>query len=140
MSLLDQIGPNLPPDKSIADCFNDPKIRQFFDRLAFSSGQLDSTYIGTAPANVRSIITEAMASSPSAAIPGSDEEAKRRDEMNLIIERVLSSVWARFSQEVKQALAAAEAAKDVNLLAKLSQDYLDVQRKMKEFNSFYGQN
>ena len=53
------------------------------------------------------------------------------------LERLLQKSWARFSQQIKTELAAAEANQDAGLREKLLKDYLDVQRKMKEFNCFY---
>lgn len=50
-----------------------------------------------------------------------------------------SRVWARFSQRIRAALSEAESKKDVELQARLMKEYLDVQRKMKEFSSFYDQ-
>lgn len=51
--------------------------------------------------------------------------------------RRVGQVWARFSQHLKQALVAAEAKKDAELQAQLLKDYLDVQRRMKEFSPSY---
>jgi hypothetical protein len=50
--------------------------------------------------------------------------------------QVLGRTWARFSQQIKTALADAEAKKDAGLRAELMKEFLDVQRKMKEFSSF----
>lgn len=51
--------------------------------------------------------------------------------------KLLAGAWARFSHGLRLALADAEAKQDKGLHDNLLQQYLDVQRKMKEFNSFY---
>ena len=58
-------------------------------------------------------------------------------DFQVALDRALARLWARFSQRIKTALAEAEAKKDAGLHSKLMKEYLDVQRKMKEFNSFY---
>ena len=77
---------------------------------------------------VRSTLTEAWV--------GGESPFDVRD-FQVALDRALSKLWARFSQRIKTALAEAEAKKDAGLHSKLMKEYLDVQRKMKEFNSFY---
>jgi hypothetical protein len=50
-----------------------------------------------------------------------------------------SRLWARFSQRIKRMLTEAEFNKDIRLQDQLMKDYLDVQRKMKDFSSLYDQ-
>jgi len=58
-------------------------------------------------------------------------------EFRIAVQRGLSHSWARFSQELKGRLRDAELKKDADLHALLMQEYLDVQRRMKEFGTFY---
>jgi hypothetical protein len=60
-----------------------------------------------------------------------------REVIQAALDRMVQKSWARFSQQIKAELAAAEANQDAGLREKLLKDYLDVQRKMKEFTSFY---
>jgi DNA primase len=69
-------------------------------------------------------------------ISGATPQERRQQLENAVRSRV-ARAWARFSQQVAQALNQAEASKDSALQAKLMQDYLDVQRRMKEFTGFY---
>ena len=46
-------------------------------------------------------------------------------------------IWARFSHQVRVELDRAESAKDAESQAKWMKEYLDVQRKMKEFGKLY---
>jgi DNA primase len=58
-------------------------------------------------------------------------------EFRIAVQRGLSDSWARFSQELKLRLKDAELKKDKDLHAVLMQEYLDVQRRMKELSTFY---
>ncbi len=51
--------------------------------------------------------------------------------------RSVARVWARFSHRIKELLTQAESKQDTELHSKLMKDYLDLQRKIKEFNNFY---
>jgi hypothetical protein len=76
---------------------------------------------------VRSILMEASVSG----------EKISEDDVKGAIHRGIRRLWARFSQLIKAAMQDAEAKKDAGLHAQLSKEYLDVERKMKEFISFY---
>jgi gas vesicle protein len=79
-------------------------------------------------AEVRSVVSEALLwESP----PWSLEDFKRA------VSKSLARNWARFSQRVKLALVEAETKQDASLQSQLMKDYLDVQRKMKDFKNFY---
>ena len=65
------------------------------------------------------------------------QKAPAEADVRFALDRSIGRVWARFSQQIKAALAEAEAKKDAGLQSKLMKEYLDVQRKMKEFNSLY---
>lgn len=85
--------------------------------------------------------TAKLGNNPGRAIPhflisGATPQERRQQLENAVRSRV-ARAWARFSQQVAQALNQAEASKDSALQAKLMQDYLDVQRRMKEFTGFY---
>jgi DNA primase len=83
-------------------------------------------------AQVRSILTEA-------AVQGDQqtESTPEGNDLDGALARIVARVWARFSQRVKMSLEEAEAKKDANLHAHWMQEYLDVQRRLKEFNRFY---
>ena len=62
---------------------------------------------------------------------------KGPEDFQLALSKSISKIWARFSQQIKLAISGAEIGKDTDLQARLMKEYLDVQRKMKEFSSFY---
>jgi hypothetical protein len=81
---------------------------------------------------IRNLISEALV--------GDDEKGRApftEGEFRIAVQRGLRDVWARFSQELESRLRDAELKKDANLQAQLSQEFLDVQRRMKEFATFY---
>jgi hypothetical protein len=124
----------LPPKLAFSDLFDYGPAREFvavlfadpavFDRFrkapeTFLQGELDP--------QLRSTLTEAMIA---------PESPFDLDEVRTALGRSTARVWARFSQQIKEALAAAEAKKDAELQSQLMKEYLDVQRRMKEFTSF----
>ncbi len=137
-AIVKEVEGKLPLGASFGSLFEHPGLRVLFDAVAknpeiFSRFEAtpewsdpDSEAFGDA--QLRSILTEALVSEGG----GIEDE-----DFRVTLDLALSRSWARFSQQIKAAIAAAEAKKDAGLHAKLMQEYLDVQRKMKEFNSFY---
>lgn len=137
-ALFQEIGQNLPPEMTFSDLFSAPLAKSFTHRIWGESRD----YKGCPPRverwleadvdpQIRSIITESALQEQSEPT----EEEIRKVRMNAF--RLLQQTWARFSHKLRAALSAAEATNDVELQDKLMKDYLDVQRKMKEFNKFY---
>jgi DNA primase len=126
---------NLPPDGNLSDLFEYLPAKEFVALLLSKPGYLEqlrnvpeSLFHPDLDFQVRSTLTEALlASEP----PVSSEDFRGA------LFRCMAKVWARFSQRIKKALAEAEAKKDSDLQVQLMKEYLDVQRKMKEFNCFY---
>jgi hypothetical protein len=79
-------------------------------------------------AQVRTTLTEALISAQGAPEAIEVQEAGRQS-VRLALERI--------SQRIMKALTLAEANKDAELEAKLKKDYLDCQRRIKEFSTFY---
>lgn len=133
--LLSEVRGKLPPEKTFFDLFEDALTRAWVEKIEASPEgwarlrQDPASWIGPeVDAQVRSILTEAVVAG---------DATYPETEVRLALGQGLARSWARFSQSIKAALAAAEAKKDAELQSKLLQDYLDVQRRMKEFTSFY---
>jgi hypothetical protein len=77
---------------------------------------------------VRSTLTEAWVS---------QDPLFEKDDFKMSLDKAIGRLWARFSHRIKAALTDAEAKQDAGLHAELMKEYLDVQRKIKEFISFY---
>jgi hypothetical protein len=75
-----------------------------------------------------------------AALEG-DRNPLSPEDFRIAIEKGLARIWARFSQKLRAKLAhleaSSEASQDAGLHSDLMKEYLDVQRKIKEFNRFY---
>lgn len=80
------------------------------------------------PAEIRSTLAEALASSERPALPEAVAKA---------LGHGLSRVWAHFSQALRTAVDEAERNGKPEEVERLLQEILDVQRKIKEFKRFY---
>lgn len=136
-ALFDQFRAKLPPGKGLFDLFRGESVREFAQRWTHSEEALqelleapEATLEGERDPQVRSIIAKALALG---------KRSFSDAELEAAIKQALHQSWARFSHEMKQGLASAEAGNDRELLAKLMKEYLDVQRKMKEFDTFYAE-
>ncbi len=131
---IDRTGPDLPPEVTFSGLF-EPPARDFVTLLVSEPSAL--TQFASDPTRffgpdfdpvLRSALAEAFTQE---ALAPADEE------IQLATHRLLSRTWARFSQSLRERLAAAEAQKNMGLHAELMKEYLDVQRRMQEFSSFY---
>jgi hypothetical protein len=118
-----------------ADLFEGPALRHWVVPLLEEAGEWQSlrgdpqSYLNDGiPAQLRSIVTEAL---------GATEDQIPETDFRQACRLGLASAWARFSQQIKIAMADAESKQDAGLQAKLMQEYLDVKRKMKEFSVSY---
>lgn len=125
----------LPPKATLAELFDYPAAHEFVVRLTTEPGALER--FRAAPETllddelepqVRSTLTEALVAR---------EPLFEPEDFRVALDRALGRSWARFSQRIKTALTDAEAKQDAGLHAELMKEYLDVQRKIKEFISFY---
>ncbi len=133
--LFQEAGGKLPSHMNLGDLFDSPPARHFAAQLCSEPGGLENFRANPASLfglevdeQVRSIVTEASMK---------DELPVEESEVRFALDRGVARAWACFSQQIKKALADAEAKKDAGLQSKLMKEYLDVQRKMKEFSSFY---
>lgn len=134
--LLEEFESKMPPGKSWGDFFLHQVPKDFtirwVDQVRKSgniTGDWSKNLIGELDAQVRSTISEAFIS-PHPPISETD--------LKVALMYGLKRLWARISQEVRTALVEAEIQKDISKHEELMKEYLDVQRKMKEFENFYG--
>jgi DNA primase len=140
----------LPPNMTIADLFDYFPARVFLTQLLTSEGgepqlppgfSLDLGRFSDEELDpqVRSILTEASVRGSVGSVTSSvtDGGGFSAQDVRGAIHRGSRRLWARFSQLIKAAMQDAEANQDAGLHTKLSKEYLDVERKMKEFISFY---
>jgi hypothetical protein len=133
--IFDEWRGELPPKQSLADLFEHQAARDWMTGVLSQAPDFSSIRLEPALASdpgldpdFRSFLIEAWMG---------EEQEWDAQTFRGALERQNRRCWARFSQQIKAELAAAEANKDAGLREKLLKDYLDVQRKMKEFTSFY---
>jgi DNA primase len=133
--LLTGARAKLPPHSTLADLFDFAPAQEFVRGLVSEPGVLErfraapeTVLSDEMDPQVRSTLTEALVS---------QEPVFEREDFKVSLDKALGRLWARFSQRIKAALADAEAKQDAGLHAELMKEYLDVQRKIKEFISFY---
>jgi DNA primase len=125
----------LGPGVSMIELFDYEPARDFVARLFGEAGALQrfraapELFLGEGQdAQVRTTLMEALLSASAAPELVEVQEAGRQS-ARLALERI--------SQRITKALALAEANKDAELEAKLKKEYLDCQRRIKEFSTFY---
>jgi DNA primase len=124
----------MPPDTAFAEIFSHPGAQGVLQAaekrgsLALGAEIFSGGPLGTRlDPQVQSTLTEAWMSTES---PFSFQD------FQVALDRALGRAWARFSHRIIAALKEAEAKKDAGLQSQLMKEYLDVQRRMKEFNTF----
>jgi DNA primase len=126
---------NLPPRASISHLFHHQSLRKLTAKL-LEEPDLFAAVVEkpelcleeVEDPQVRSMIAELAVG----------DRWPSHEQMALAMNRQVVSLWARISQQLKRQLALAEASQDASIQEKLLKDYLDVQRKIKEFNTLYG--
>jgi DNA primase len=136
--LFADILPKLPKNSTAAELFEHSEVAAFvrdaeseWDEAGGRPSSLPVARYEHLPAQVRSIITEAEM------IGESDARAPSQEEIRLALTRAAAPAWARLLQTIRSRLEALEPNEHAGLRQKLADDYLDVQRRMKEFNNFY---
>ena len=131
--ILSDARGKLPPEVPFSDLFDTPIAQEFVKMATITPGYLEKLRqvpdqaLDVDP-QIQRLLVEAQMTEP---------PAVQIEKVQPALLQAIRRVWARFSQRMKIELVKAEAAKDVLLQEKLSKEYLDVQRKMKEFNGFY---
>lgn len=134
---------HLPAGKTLVDLLNCVPAQDFLSLFLKKSGNLkdlqspaaisleflnEALLVETLDPQVRSIVTEVLlAGSPPLSL----------DDFRGALTKRVGEKWAHFSQQIKRAINQPEVKTDLGLQARLMKEYLDVQRKMKEFSSFY---
>jgi hypothetical protein len=58
-------------------------------------------------------------------------------QLEVLLKKGIHKIWVRFSHELKHQMAAADVSQDMEKFKELSQQFLDLQRKLKEFEGSY---
>jgi DNA primase len=133
--LLAQARAQMPPAQPLWELFEHPAAREWVQSVVSDPARLGrlrsapDTLVGEVQSlQVLSTITEALLAG---------EAPHSREEFLGALNRRIYRSWVRFSHHIKKALGAAEASGDAELHTKLMQEYVDLQRKIKELANFY---
>ena len=120
---------------TLPDLFDDTEIRTWVQSLMADPTGLqrlnhapESVIQGEVSQELRSVIMEGLLQEKVAG-----EEAV----LGGLLKRAVYKSWARFSHELKREMEAADQLQDMEKFKELSQQFLDLQRKLKEFEDSY---
>jgi DNA primase len=133
--VLAKVRAQMPPGQGLWELFDHPASRDWVKGVVSDPSQLSrlrsapDTLVGRVESpQVLSTITEALLA---------QDPPHTLEEFQGALNRRTHRCWVRFSHHVKKSLGSAEASGDAELHAKLMQEYVDLQRKIKEFANFY---
>ena len=125
----------LPEKDSYSVLFDDTEVQGFVRSLAASEGGFESLNLTPdtllqfqISQELQSVIMEGLLQDDS---PESDQQLQG------YLRRAIYRSWARFSHMLKVQMAAADASQDMEKSRELAQQFLDLQRKLKEFEGSY---
>ena len=144
-SMIEEARGYLPEGRPLYELADNPSVRKvleaILDRGMTPESFLESVSSSQEPSEgelfafaieIRELVTESLVGTDA---PGTAPLSE--GEFRIAVQRGIHQSWARFSQELKGRLRDAELKKDEDLRARLAQEFLDVKRRMKEFESFY---
>ena len=120
---------------TLPDLFDDTEVRAWVQGLVSDPTGLqrlnhapESAIQGEVSQELRSVIMEGLL-----------QEKVQGEEAVLggLLKRAVYKSWARFSHELKREMEAADQLQDMEKFKELSQQFLDLQRKLKEFEDSY---
>lgn len=133
----------LPAENEKMDLFEYPPLREFVSKwlkdpsLSSRIREVPDVFFGPdSDPQIGSIISETLMVTQTLD-PIYDNRLPPLEAVRVSCNRRVFKLWARISQSIKGRLGDAEAQKNENLQSQLMQEYLDVQRKMKELSHFY---
>ena len=138
--LFAQARAKLPPESTVADLFVYPPAQRVRCPVALQrTGSILDAFsrAGSRDSDPRTRILDPQVRSTLTEAWVSRETLFEKDDFQMSLDKAMGRMWARFSQRIKLALADAEAKQDAGLQDQLKKEYLDVQRRIKEFISFY---
>ncbi len=125
----------MPPGRTLVDLASHEGARKILEGVLVEGLKGQELLTSLEDSQLRAVVSEALVGGGQ----GDGENSKGLSNLDFkhAVQKGLSLIWARFSQELKQRLKDAELKKDAGLHAELQKEYLDVQRRMKEFDTFY---
>lgn len=144
-TMIEEARAYLPEGRPLHELADNPSVRRvleaILDRGMTAESFLESVASSLEPSEgeffafaieIRELVTESLVGTDAPGVAPLSE-----GEFRIAVQRGIHQSWARFSQELKGRLRDAELKKDEDLRSRLAQEFLDVKRRMKEFESFY---
>ncbi|MFZ9596444.1 MAG: DNA primase [Bdellovibrionia bacterium] len=125
----------LPKGVCIAEIFEYPPARALFSTFLVDQEVLERLL--HSPASLIQEDWDLQIRTTLTAFFLADQKPFSLEDFKSVVYRRIGRIWARFSQQIRKAIADAEISKDIEYQAGLMKEYLDVQRKMKDFICFY---
>ncbi len=134
-SLFVEARKQLPEKDTLSVMFDDTEVQAWVQKM--SEDPNGFTLLKLAPENLvneaisqelRSVIMEGLLQE---SVPGEEESLKT------LLKRGIHKSWARYSQRLKAQMAIADASQDMEKFKELSEQFLDLQRKLKDFEDSY---
>ncbi len=125
----------LPEKDTLSDLFEDKEVQAWV--LELGKDPAGFTKLKVAPESVmQSSISQELRS---VIMEGLLQELDSQDQVRLqaLLKHGVHKAWARFSHKLKAQMADADARQDMEKFKELSQQFLDLQRKLKEFEDSY---
>ncbi len=120
---------------TVSELFDDTEVREWVRTVLQDPSGLtrlkeapESWMGGNLSQELQSVIIESRLEER---VPG--EEAQ----LTALLRRGVYKSWARFSHRIREEMVRAESAQDMEKFKELSQQFLDLQRKLKEFEESY---
>jgi hypothetical protein len=125
----------IPEKDTLSVFFDDTELRAFVQRVSEDPAGFSKLKMAPEALLGESISQELQ----SVIIEGLLQEPVAGDEAQLevLLKKGIHKIWVRFSHELKHLMAAADASQDMEKFKELSQQFLDLQRKLKEFEGSY---
>lgn len=125
----------LPEKDTLSDLFEDREVQAWVaeigqDPAGFTKLKMapEAVMQSSISQELRSVIMEGLLQEP-------DPQDKVR--LQALLKHGVHKAWARFSHKLKAQMADADARQDMEKFRELSQQFLDLQRKLKEFEDSY---
>jgi DNA primase len=135
LQLFLDVGDRMPPQVTQSELFEYFPVKEFISMLLVDPEAQERLKVSPKSFLIEGLDEKIRISLTSSLLTQKSESAE--EDFKLALSKSVAKLWARFSQQIKLAISRAEIGKDTELQAKLMKEYLDVQRKMKEFSSFY---
>jgi hypothetical protein len=133
--LLSAAIEQVPEKNTLSDFFSDTELRQWLGQILSQpagKSQLktapDTLDTSTISQELQSVIMEALLQ---------DGASLEEAQLELLLKKGIHKIWVQFSHELKRQMTQADASQDMEKFKELSQQFLDLQRKLKDFEGSY---